>query len=199
MRRADFGFTLIELLVVIAIISLLSSVVLTSLQGVRQQARDITANRIADELERKVTQYSIDTGVWPETCRVVSPPCTPSNDPLLNNPGVDGWDGPYGQMYDQTHPWGGHIGFQRSTGTDAYFTFVFDDDSPDGNDNEGQIPAESIRAVDEEIDGGDGLKSGQVQACIFGISIGSQSFIYFVTDPNEGNYTYWSSCLDSIK
>ena len=43
------GFTLIELLVVIAIIGILSSVVLTNLNGTRQKARDV--KRIADVMQ----------------------------------------------------------------------------------------------------------------------------------------------------
>ncbi len=46
MRYKNSGFTLIELLVVISIISLLSSIVLTSVNSARAKARD--ARRIAD-------------------------------------------------------------------------------------------------------------------------------------------------------
>lgn len=46
MKRRTKAFTLIELLVVVAIIGILSSVVLTNLNGTRQKARDV--KRISD-------------------------------------------------------------------------------------------------------------------------------------------------------
>lgn len=59
------GFTLIELLVVIAIISLLSSVVLSSLNSARQKARD--AQRVSNltEIRTALEMYYHDNGSYP--------------------------------------------------------------------------------------------------------------------------------------
>jgi prepilin-type N-terminal cleavage/methylation domain-containing protein len=192
-----FGFTLIELLVVIAIISLLSSVILSSIGGIRDRAKVAESLSELDQLETTITQYNIDTGVYPPSCRTISTPCTATSDPLQNDLGVSGWDGPYGQMYDRAHGWGGHIGFQRDQSA-GYFTLVLDDDPPGGvNDDSGAIPPASIHALDEQIDNDDGLKSGRVQACIWTISTGSQSAIIFMTEP-DNSFSYYSGCLNDI-
>lgn len=199
MQQAS-GFTLIELLVVIAIISLLSSVILASIGDARDSARVSKSLNQIRQLETTVTQYSIDTGVYPSTCRTVdtnNPDCTASNDPLLNKLGVSGWDGPYNSIHDRSHGWGGHIGFERRQSV-SFFTLVFDDDPPGGvNDNSGAIPPDSIHAIDERLDNDDGLKSGQVQACIAGISTGPRSVIIFIYD-TYNSYSHDQDCLDNI-
>lgn len=59
------GFTLIELLVVISIISLLSSIVLTSVNSARGKARD--ARRLADlrQIQNALALYYDDNGSYP--------------------------------------------------------------------------------------------------------------------------------------
>ncbi|MBI5134271.1 MAG: prepilin-type N-terminal cleavage/methylation domain-containing protein [Candidatus Taylorbacteria bacterium] len=74
--RKKRGFTLIELLVVVSIISLLSAVVLSSLNASRSRARD--ARRLADmqSLRTAISLYLNDSGN-------VYPPATPDRG--------DGW------------------------------------------------------------------------------------------------------------
>lgn len=64
-KNAKHGFTLIELLVVISIISLLSSVVLTSVNSARAKARD--ARRIADfkQIQTALELYYDTNGSYP--------------------------------------------------------------------------------------------------------------------------------------
>jgi type II secretion system protein G len=65
------GFTLIELLVVIAIISLLSSVVLSSLSGVRADARDASRRQDFRQIKQALEMYFNDKGHYPK-CPVSS-------------------------------------------------------------------------------------------------------------------------------
>lgn len=59
------GFTLIELLVVIAIIGLLSSIVLTSLNGARVKARDTKRAADIKQLATAIQLYYDDNGIYP--------------------------------------------------------------------------------------------------------------------------------------
>lgn len=63
--KSKEGFTLIELLVVIAIIGLLSSVVLASLSGARESARDTRRVQDFRQLRTAVNMHLNDTGSYP--------------------------------------------------------------------------------------------------------------------------------------
>lgn len=67
MKIRKRGFTLVELLVVIAIIGILSSVVITSLNGARQKARD--ARRVSDieQIKLALELYHDSCGRYPST------------------------------------------------------------------------------------------------------------------------------------
>ena len=56
------GFTLIELLLVISIIGLLSSVVLVSVNSVREKARDVVRLRDMDQIRKAMEMYANDHG-----------------------------------------------------------------------------------------------------------------------------------------
>lgn len=59
------GFTLVELLVVVAIIGLLSSVVLSSLEGARENARDAVRSSDFNQMRTALEMYNIEYGVYP--------------------------------------------------------------------------------------------------------------------------------------
>ena len=59
------GFTLMELLITVAIISLLSSVVLASLSGARESARDVSRASEFDEFRKAVQAYITDNKGYP--------------------------------------------------------------------------------------------------------------------------------------
>ena len=66
------GFTLIELLVVISIISLLSSVVLTSVNTARAKARDARRKEDLRQLELAIQLYYDTTGTFPPSVTTVA-------------------------------------------------------------------------------------------------------------------------------
>lgn len=61
------GFTLIELLVVIAIISLLSSIVMVSLNSARMKARDAQRVAILGQIRTAIELYFDDKGYYPQS------------------------------------------------------------------------------------------------------------------------------------
>jgi type II secretion system protein G len=59
------GFTLIELLVVIAVIGILSTVVLVSLSGVREDARDSRRQSDMSQINLAMEMYNVSVGSYP--------------------------------------------------------------------------------------------------------------------------------------
>jgi len=68
------GFTLIELLVVIAIISLLSSIVLASLAGAREGARDVRRKQDLRQIQQALEMHYNDYGEYPDCNQYIDDP-----------------------------------------------------------------------------------------------------------------------------
>lgn len=110
------GFTLIELLVVIAIIGLLSTIVLVSINSVREKAKYTRVKADIDQIVKAMKMYEMDIGELPprgDSCPACCyPDCQGSWDAvinvLLNNDGA-GWNGPYLQKTIHKDPWGNHF------------------------------------------------------------------------------------------
>ncbi len=121
------AFTLIELLVVMAIIGILSSVVLTSLNGARQKGRD--ARRISDikQIQLSLELYYDSTGAYPaQICSTATGPCPSSvlvtNGYIASLP-IDPSDNavyaysPYAQTTNNTMCSGYHLGADLESGS----------------------------------------------------------------------------------
>lgn len=81
--KKSLGFTLIELLVVISIISLLSSVVLVTIQDSRNKAKATAYNSYMKEVQKALELYRLENKQYPlEPC---SSRCSISLENLINN------------------------------------------------------------------------------------------------------------------
>lgn len=63
--RLSQGFTLIELLIVIAVIGILSGLIITNVQGVRERARDARRKSDLNALQQSLRLYYHDANAFP--------------------------------------------------------------------------------------------------------------------------------------
>lgn len=181
------GFTLIELLVVISIIGLLASIILATLNGARENAEVAFAIREIEEVRNAIHIYYADTGEYPPKCVKPqsgfpsdplgnNPPCAQSEDPLMYDQGVPGWDGPYFNLWELNHPWGGDIGIISNNdvfldgGNDHII--IFNDDLFSGSDNAGPVPLTAAQEIDDIFDDGN-LCTGEVRTQVTGCFVSS--------------------------
>jgi len=150
------GFTLIELLVVITIIGVLASVTLSSLDSARENAKAVSAINDMRTLKNASAIYLNHTNTYPPSCGAG---CSPATDPFMNALSAPNWRGPYGSIWDKTHPWRGGYGtaYYETEGNGEFeFMIMLDDDRPGTNstDNQGAIPLEVLVRMDEILDDG---------------------------------------------
>ena len=89
------GFTLVELLLVLVILALIGGLVLPGIIGKAESAKVKAAASQVSRLSMAVESYYLDTGATPE-----------SLEQLVDNPGQDGWNGPYVKESSLRDPWG---------------------------------------------------------------------------------------------
>lgn len=84
------AFTLIELIVVIAIIAILAAIIAPNAFKAIEKAKIARTAGDMKNIKTSVLGYYADTGAWP-ACHYINS----SASPLISDPGVSGWDGPY--------------------------------------------------------------------------------------------------------
>ena len=94
-RNTSRGFTLVELLLVLVILALIGGLVLPGIIGKAEGAKVKAAASQINRLAMAVESYYLDTGTTPDNL-----------DELVNESGVDGWNGPYVKPSSLKDPWG---------------------------------------------------------------------------------------------
>src|ERR1700722_7472262 len=90
-RYNQDGFTLIEIMVVILILGLLATIVVQSLRGAADKAKNTKAQADLAEIKTALDRYYLDNGFYPTTDQglnsLVSPPTSGRTPPNYENGG----------------------------------------------------------------------------------------------------------------
>ena len=98
-RRGQAGVTLIEMLVVVTIIALFATLVAPNMFKQGDKAKAVAARVQINNFEQALTQYKMNTGLFPTTEQGLEALRTkPAN--------VNQWDGPYLRKEIPKDPWG---------------------------------------------------------------------------------------------
>ena len=96
------GFTLIEMIVVMVMIALLASLVALKLFPQLGKGKQSAAKTQTELLGQTLDHFRLDTARYPTTQEGLNS--------LVNNPGIEKWDGPYIKKYIKkalpNDPWG---------------------------------------------------------------------------------------------
>jgi general secretion pathway protein G len=95
------GFTLVELLLVLVILALIGGLVLPGIIGKAEGAKVKAAASQVSRLSMAVESYYLDTGATPDNLQA-----------LVEDEGVDGWNGPYVKASSLKDPWGREYVYQ---------------------------------------------------------------------------------------
>src|SRR5713101_6083617 len=99
MRRHEAGVTLIEMLVVVTIIAVFATLIGPDMIRRLEKSKAVTARLQINNFEQALTQYKLDTGIFPTTEQGL--------EALRSRPAnVDHWDGPYLVKEIPPDPWG---------------------------------------------------------------------------------------------
>ena len=123
------GFTLIELLVVMSIIALLAALVGPKLFPRLGRSKQSAAKAQIALFEEALDQFRLDIGRYPTTSEGL--------EALVNNPGIEGWDGPYLKKKKiPKDPWGRNYHYQFPGSHSEYDIISYGRDGNPGGEGE---------------------------------------------------------------
>jgi general secretion pathway protein G len=122
------GFTLIELLVVMVIIGLLAALVAPRLFPKLGKGKQAATKAQIELLGQAMDQYRLDVGSYPSTQEGLNA--------LVNNPGVEKWEGPYLKKGIPLDPWGKPYIYQSPGTHGEYDLYSYGRDNKPGGEGE---------------------------------------------------------------
>jgi general secretion pathway protein G len=129
LRKSNLrGFTLIELLVVMVIIGLLAALVAPRLFPKLGKGKQAAAKAQIELLGQAMDQYRLDVGSYPSTQEGLNA--------LVNNPGVEKWEGPYLKKGVPLDPWGKPYIYQSPGTHGEYDLYSYGRDNKPGGEGE---------------------------------------------------------------
>ncbi len=123
------GFTLIELLVVMVILGMLAALVGPKLFPKLGKGKQAAAKTQIALIEEALDQFRLDVGRYPTTSEGLRA--------LIEDPGIEGWDGPYlKKKVIPKDPWGREYQYQSPGTHGEYDLFSYGRDGAPGGEGE---------------------------------------------------------------
>jgi general secretion pathway protein G len=122
------GFTLVELIVVMVILGMLAALVAPKFFGKIGKGKQSAVKTQIELLGQALDTFRLDTGRYPTTGEGL--------DALLNDPGVNMWDGPYLKKAVPNDPWSRPYHYESPGNHGDYDLYSYGSDGSPGGEGE---------------------------------------------------------------